>query len=77
MSYFGSIISVVGSSTLEIIGLFSSRQKVPYDLSRKVTKSPIRKYHMEQLYHTTQLIGIKDNNMTLDKDFKGETHIEV
>ncbi len=77
MSYFGSIISVVGNSTLEIIGLFSSRQKVPYDLSRKVTKSPIRKSHMEQLYHSTQLIGAKDNNMTLDKDFKGETHIEV
>ncbi len=28
----GSIISVVGKSTLEMMSLFSCRQKVPYDL---------------------------------------------
>lgn len=32
---------------------------------------------MEQLYHTTQLIGIKDKNITLNKVFKHDTHIEV
>jgi len=29
---FGSIISVVGNSTLEFIGLFEYIKKVPYDL---------------------------------------------
>lgn len=32
---------------------------------------------MEQLYHTTQLIGIKDKNITLNKVLKHRTHIEM
>ncbi|WP_268892741.1 hypothetical protein [Streptococcus halichoeri] len=32
---------------------------------------------MEQLYPTTQSIGIKDKHITLDNVFKCETHIEV
>ena len=32
---------------------------------------------MRQLYHTTELIGIKDKNITLTKVFQHETHIEV
>ena len=32
---------------------------------------------MEQLYHTTQLIGIKDKNITLNKVLKHNTHIEM
>lgn len=32
---------------------------------------------MEQLYHTTQLIGIKDKNITLNKILKHKTHIEM
>ena len=32
---------------------------------------------MEQLYHTTQLIGIKDKNITLNKVMKHKTHIEM
>ena len=32
---------------------------------------------MGQLYHTTELIGIKDKNITLNKVFEYETHIEI
>ena len=32
---------------------------------------------MRQIYHTTELIGIKDKNITLTKVFQHETHIEV
>lgn len=32
---------------------------------------------MEQLYHTTQLLGIKDKNITLNKVLKHKTHIEM
>lgn len=32
---------------------------------------------MEQLYHTTQLVGIKDKNITLNKVLKHKTHIEM
>ena len=32
---------------------------------------------MEQLYHTTRLIGIKDKNITLNKVLKHKTHIEM
>ena len=32
---------------------------------------------MRQLYHTTELIGIKDKNITLTKVFQHETHIKV
>ena len=32
---------------------------------------------MRQLYHTTELIGIKDKNITLTKVFQHETYIEV
>lgn len=32
---------------------------------------------MKQLYHTTQLIGIKDKNITLNKVLKHKTHIEM
>ena len=32
---------------------------------------------MKQLYHATELIGIKDKNITLTKVFQHETHIEV
>lgn len=32
---------------------------------------------MGQLYHTTQLIGIKDKNITLNKVLKHKTHIEM
>ncbi|VGX42582.1 transposase, ISSmu2 [Streptococcus pyogenes] len=37
----------------------------------------IRKNHMRQLYHTTELIGIKDKHITLNKVFQRETPIEV
>ena len=32
---------------------------------------------MRQLYNTTELIGIKDRNITLTKFFQHETHIEI
>lgn len=32
---------------------------------------------MRQLYNTTELIGIKNRNMTLTKVFQYETHIEI
>ena len=32
---------------------------------------------MEQLYNTTELIGIKDKNITLNKVFKCDTHMEI
>ena len=32
---------------------------------------------MRQLYHTTELIRIKDRNITLTKVFQHETHIEI
>lgn len=32
---------------------------------------------MEQLYNTTELIGIKDKNITLSKVFQKDTHVEV
>lgn len=32
---------------------------------------------MRQLYHTTELIGMKDKNISLTKVFQHETHIEV
>lgn len=43
----------------------------------KSDQTHIRKHHMEQLYHTTQLIGIKDKNITLNKVLKHKTHIEM
>ena len=43
----------------------------------KSDQTHIRKPHMEQLYHTTQLIGIKDKNITLNKVLKHKTHIEM
>lgn len=43
----------------------------------KSVKQIIRKHHIGQLYHTTELIGIKDKNITLDKVFQHKTHIEV
>ncbi|HEL0614359.1 TPA: hypothetical protein TUU90_001468, partial [Streptococcus equi subsp. zooepidemicus] len=35
---FGFIISVMGKSTMEIIGLFSVYPKTPYDLSQTIIK---------------------------------------
>ena len=43
----------------------------------KSDQTHIRKHHMEQLYHTTQLIGIKAKNITLNKVLKHKTHIEM
>ena len=43
----------------------------------KSDQTHIRKHHMEQPYHTTQLIGIKDKNITLNKVLKHKTHIEM
>ena len=43
----------------------------------KSDQTHIRKHHMEQLYHTTQLIGIKDKNITLNKVLKHKTYIEM
>lgn len=43
----------------------------------KSDQTHIRKHHMGQLYHTTQLIGIKDKNITLNKVLKHKTHIEM
>lgn len=37
----------------------------------------IRKNHVRQLYHTAELIGIKDKHIILNKFFQCETHIEV
>lgn len=37
----------------------------------------IRKNHMRQLYHTTELIRIKDKHITLNEVFQRETLIEV
>ena len=43
----------------------------------KSDKTIIRKNHIKQLYNTTELIGIKDKNITLSKVFQKDTHIEV
>lgn len=44
----------------------------------KSTNNLIRKYLMkQQIHHTTQLIGIKDQNITLNKTIQYDTHIEV
>lgn len=43
----------------------------------KSDQTHIRKHPMEQLYHTTQLIGIKDKNITLNKVLRHKTHIEM
>ncbi|SNV33573.1 IS1167, transposase [Streptococcus acidominimus] len=43
----------------------------------KSDQTIIRKNHMGQLYHTTELIGMKDKHITLNKVFQRETHIEV
>lgn len=43
----------------------------------KSDQTIIRKNHMRQLYHTTELIGIKDKHITLNKVFQRETPIEV
>lgn len=43
----------------------------------KSDQTIIRKYLMEQIHHTTLLIGIKDQNITFDKAIQHDTHIEV
>ncbi|SNV35823.1 transposase, ISSmu2 [Streptococcus acidominimus] len=43
----------------------------------KSDQTIIRKNHMGQLYHTTELIGMKDKHITLNKVFQRETYIEV
>lgn len=43
----------------------------------KSCQTIIRKHHMEQLYYTAQLIGMKDKNISLDNIFQHETHIET
>ncbi|MDO4659831.1 MAG: hypothetical protein Q4A91_05690, partial [Streptococcus sp.] len=43
----------------------------------KSTQTIIRKDLMEHIHHTTQLIGMKDKNITLNKALKHETHIEL
>lgn len=58
----------MGEIPLRSYGAFEYT-KVPYDLKWKATKPSFRKNHMRQLYHTTELIGIKDKNITLTKVF--------
>ena len=43
----------------------------------KSDQTHIRKHHMEQLYYTTQLIGIKDKTITLNQAIQHNTHIEL
>lgn len=43
----------------------------------KSDQTIIRKCLMEQIHHTTLLIGIKDQNITLKKAIQHDKHIEV
>ena len=43
----------------------------------KIDETHIRKTHMEQLYHTTELIGIKDKNIKILFVLKHQTHLEI
>lgn len=43
----------------------------------KSNHTHIRKTHMEQLYHTTELIGIKDKNIKILFILKHQTHLEI
>ncbi len=61
---------------MEIIGLFKYT-KSPIRLIMKSDQTIIRKCLMEQIHHTTLLIGIKDQNITFDKAIQHDTHIEV
>lgn len=67
----------MGKSTTEIIELFECIQKVPYDFYWKATKQLIRKIHTEQINNTTDLIGIKDNNITIQKALDCGSHREI
>lgn len=76
VTYLSSIISIVGNSTVGVIRLFDY-QKSSIRLIMKSAKPLIRKNLMERINHTTQLIGIKDKNITLDKAIQHNTHIEA
>lgn len=52
-------------------------QKSPIRFIMKSDQTIIRKYLMEHINHTTQLIGIKDKHITLTKVVQHKTHIEV
>ncbi len=43
----------------------------------KSVKQLIRKCHMELFKNTTDLIGLKDNNITISFVLKHQTHIEI
>ncbi|EFW89193.1 IS1167, transposase, partial [Streptococcus equinus ATCC 9812] len=43
----------------------------------KSDQTIIRKYLMEQINNTTELIGIKDNNITIQKALDGGSHREI
>lgn len=43
----------------------------------KSDQTIIRKYLMEQINNTTELIGIKDNNITIQKALDGGSHCEI
>ena len=49
---------------------FFEYQKSPIRLIMKSDQTIIRKYLMEQINNTTELIGIKDNNITIILPFK-------
>lgn len=61
---------------MKIIGLFEY-PKSSIRLIMKSDQTIIRKCLMEQIHHTTLLIGIKDQNITLKKAIQHDTHIEV
>ena len=65
ISNFGSIISVVGKSTMEIMEPFWVYTKSPIWPIMKSDETIIRKTHMEQFDFITNLLGIKDPNITI------------
>ena len=56
---------------------FFEYQKSPIRLIMKSDQTIIRKYLMEQINNTTELIGIKDNNITIQKALDGGSHREI
>ena len=57
--------TVVGKSTVDVIELFDCMQKSPTLLIMKSDETHIRKCHMELFKNTTDLIGLKDNNINI------------
>ena len=64
-----SITSVLAKSILEITK--------PFECMKKFHMAYNEKHHMEQLHNMTELIRIRDRNITWNKAFKYKTHIGV